>query len=498
MRTIKFIIWISLINIIIGCQKDSITSDVTEVINPPTQIGTVNIQGTIKNIDGVILRNTEVSVYQDNKKVGTVTSNAEGFYSTKSLPIDPDLDVTLEYKKDDLSIKYRRFTIENSEKIISNPILGKAEAADVTHDEDALVNPSDTNYVRLFGYTKLADGTPVRGVNCRVACEFQILGSIGLWVKEGYSDFSDENGYFEILVPKGKIIYLNTSYLRYPKELWGQCNIEFQNLVSNPLEKWRYNQLGAFSSDQEIFLRNDITIELNMVVIKGRALNCDGTPLVSGNLWGFLGETLGSSPSGIILPGNSFRDSNYVFGPNGEFEFYLEGCKRQNANYGIGINIKSNDFEGRTLKFDLIDTENFGNVNLCYDNRDFPDEFSMKLGDDQVKIYTEGGDNPTSGIDKLWTGFGIDDGQNGEDVYFITESIALGIQPIKRLEMWLKKRQSENSWLVYEKPFIAKPEDVVLNITKIEDHYVYGTIDGAVETTTGLKTINITFKIYNK
>ena len=91
MRTIKFIIWISLINIIIGCQKDSITSDVTEVINPPTQIGTVNIQGTIKNIDGVILRNTEVSVYQDNKKVGTVTSNAEGFYSTKSLPIDPKI-----------------------------------------------------------------------------------------------------------------------------------------------------------------------------------------------------------------------------------------------------------------------------------------------------------------------------------------------------------------------------------------------------------------------
>ena len=123
MRTIKFIIWISLINIIIGCQKDSITSDVTEVINPPTQIGTVNIQGTIKNIDGVILRNTEVSVYQDNKKVGTVTSNAEGFYSTKSLPIDPDLDVTLEYKKDDLSIKYRRFTIENSEKIILKHFL---------------------------------------------------------------------------------------------------------------------------------------------------------------------------------------------------------------------------------------------------------------------------------------------------------------------------------------------------------------------------------------
>ena len=157
--------------------------------------------------------------------------------------------------------------------------------------------------------------------------------------------------------------------------------------------------MGAFSSDQEIFLRNDITIELNMVVIKGRALNCYGTPLVSGNLWGFLGETLGSSPSGIILPGNSFRDSNYVFGPNGEFEFYLEGCKRQNANYGIGIIIKSNEFEGRILKFDLIDTENFGNINLCYDNRDFPDEFTMKLGDDQVKIYTEGGDNPTSGID---------------------------------------------------------------------------------------------------
>lgn len=493
MRTIKFIIWISLINLIIGCQKDSITSDVTEVINPPTQIGTVNIQGTIKNIDGVILRNTEVSVYQDNKKVGTVTSNAEGFYSTKSLPIDPDLDVTLEYKKDDLSIKYRRFTIENSEKIISNPILGKAEAADVTLDEDALVNPSDTNYVKIFGYTKLADGTPVRGVSCRAVWEFLLIGNNQLWEKQSNIDFSDENGYFEILVPKGKIIFLNTFYLRYPEES-GQCHLEFQNLENNELIKWRYNKLGIFNNDQEIFLRNDITIELNMVVIKGRALNCDGTPLVTGILSGYIGETLG----GYIYTGNSFRDSNYVFGPNGEFEFYLEGCKQENITYGLRVYINAGEFSGRLEKFDLVNTENVGNINLCYDHRDFPDEFTMKLGDDPVKIYTEGGDLPTSGLDQIWTGFGIDDGQFGEDVYFITDNVALGVQPIKTLEMWLSKKQSNNSWLVYEKPFIAKPEDVVLNISKMEGNYVYGSIDGKVDTKSGLKTINITFKIYNK
>jgi hypothetical protein len=499
MHTIRFIILLSLTLIFSGCHEDKITDDTTEVINPPDKIGTVNIEGITKNIDGVILRNTEISVYQNNKKVGTVFSNNDGFYTIKTLPIDPDQDVTLEYKKDDLSIKYRRFTVGNSEKIISNPLLGKAESADVTQVDTPLANPSDTNFVKLYGYTLLADGTPVRGVNCHAAWDFQILGTAGFWVKEGNRDFSDENGYFEILVPKNKSIYFNTSYLRYPEELWGQCYIEFQNIVSNPLEKWRYNLLGNFSKDQEIFLRNDINIELNMVVIKGRALYCDGTPLSSGNLWGYLGETLGSAPTGIILPGNSFRDSNYVFGPNGEFEFYLEGCKRPNSNYGYGIIIKTNEFEGRSVKFDLLNPENFETINLCIDNRDFPDEFNLKLGNDPLKSYPLGGDNATSGVDKLYTGFSLDYvGDLGESVYFATESVALGIQPIIRLEMWKLRKTSSTSAQVYETTFDAKPKDVVLNFTKIEDNYVYGTINGNVSTPQGKKSIDITFKIYNK
>ena len=504
MYTIKFIILLSLSTIFLGCHKDQITSDTTEVINPPDKIGIVNIEGITKNIDGVILRNTEVSVYQNNKKVGTVYSNQDGFYTTKTLPIDPEQDVTLEYKKDELSVKYRRFTVGNSEKIISNPLLGKAEQEDVSQEDGYLANPSDSNFVKIYGYTLLADGTPVRGVSCSGIWDYQILLNEYLYSYEGTKDFSDENGYFELLVPRGKEIFFNTFYLRYPESTFGQCNIQFQNLQSNPLENWKYNQLGIFDNDHQIQLRNDIVIDLIMVTVKGRALNCNGTPLTSGILRGSIGHTLGSGPNGLILPATSFVDSNFIFGPNGEFEFYAETCRRPNDNYGISVRVSNGDFEGWLQKFDLIEPDNIGDVSLCIDNRDFPDEFTLKLGNDPIKSYPYGGDNATSGLNKLYTGFHLyesrtlDIGGLNESVYFATESVALGIQPIVRLEMWKLRKIAPANSEVYETTFDAKPEDVILTITKMEDNYVYGTINGNVDTPQGKKSLDITFKIYNK
>ncbi len=505
MHTIKFIILLSLTTIFLGCHKDQITSDSTEVIDPPNEIGTVAIQGTIKNIDGVILRNTEVSVYQKNKKVGIVHSDNSGFYTTKTLPIDPDQDVTLEYKKDTLSIKYRRFTVGNSEKITANSLLGKAENKNVTQEDKALANPSDSNFVKLYGYTLLADGTPVRGVSLSAIWDYELFFDHNLVGYDGTKDFSDENGYFELLVPRGKEIFLNTFYVRYPQSFLDQCHIQFQNLQSNPLERWRYNNLGTFVDDEQIQLRNDIVVDLIMVTVKGKALNCDGTPIVSGILRGSVGEVLGSgTPNQIVFSGNSFVDSNYVFGPNGEFEFYVETCRKPNASYGIVARVKSLDFEGSIQKFNLIEPENIGNVNLCIDNRDFPDEFTLKLGNDPAKSYTYGGDYSASGMGKLQTDLSINNwksvniGDLNESVYFTTKSVALGIQPVINLELWKMRITSVKTSEVYEETFKAKPEDVVLNITKMEGNYVYGTIIGNVDTPQGNQTLDITFKIYNK
>lgn len=74
----------------------------------------------------------------------------------------------------------------------------------------------------------------------------------------------------------------------------------------------------------------------------------------------------------------------------------------------------------------------------------------------------------------------------------------LGIQKINGLQMEKGRKTGKNIVEIYETTFKANPDDLVLNITKIEDPHVSGTINGTVVTSSGPKSIDISFRIYNK
>lgn len=483
----------------ISCHKDKIINETTIDRDPPVSIGPVEIEGKVQNIDGVKLSNVLINAFQDGQLRGFVRSDNNGYYTTKFISLDPLIPITLEYVYDKLSIKYRRLLVKPNEKTTVNSVLGNIPQDSVTLDEGGLSSPSDTNLIKIWGFTKLADGTPVRGVQCNAVWDFFRTPNGRLLGRKSIQDYSGEDGYFELLVPKNKTIYFNTFYLKYPNAIFGQCNINFQYIQPNELADWQYNNIGNFTSDTRIILRDDIELDLITANIKGKAIRCDGTPAFKGSLYVTLGQILGPSPNHLIL-GPSITDSNYFFGPNGEFEIYIEACKTAGLEYGVFIRIYEDDFEGQLKTTDLNQIGNLPPISLCTDWSDKPDDFSMSLGSDPVKIYQKGGDNATSGINDLFTSFSNTIGDEEETVYFAVKNISVGINSVERLEMWKSRRVPHlpNVWEVYEKPFIAKPEDLLLTIEKIEIPYVFGTIEGSVNTISGVKHISINFKIYNK
>ncbi len=164
--------------------------------------------------------------------------------------------------------------------------------------------------------------------------------------------------------------------------------------------------------------------------------------------------------------------------------------------------MKENNFEGRVSVDNLNNPDNIGVANLCDDYNDYPDDFTLKLGDEPVKNYLLGGDYPVDLTANpklnLVTSFVIINGDHYEYVYFSVMNIGLGIQKINGLQMRKGRLKSGNVVEIYETTFKANPDDLVLNITKIEDPYVSGTINGTVVTPDGPKSIDISFRIYNK
>jgi len=489
---------LSVILIFSACNKDSVLINKKVDISPPEVIDGAVVKGMISSNSGEILEGVSIEIYQNDQKIGKVYSDDKGNYSTQSVTIKPDSPVTLKYDKENFEKKYRRYDFEENIIQKKDLIMGiKSDSSNVNKEEFDLVNPTDTNLIKLYGYAKLADGTPVAGVNCSAVWKYHISGGkySALWVRKHISDFTDEDGYFEVLVPKREIVHFIAYKTRYPGRLIGSCGVSFSD--ENPtgkLSDWHYMEIGSFTEDFEVDLRNDIVFETLRTTVIGKVVRCDGTPVMIGDLRvSLIYDSWFTLTSEVI--------KNYSFGQNGEFEVYLETCPFPNKteNYYVKVSVidSSVNFSGFE-QVDFNENIDFGEVKLCVDNRDFPDEFELTI-ESVTRIYPEGGDYTQSGLDKLQTGFYYKDGNYREDVYLATDIVELGVVPIRRFKMCKGiKRDNENVVDIYETTFDAKPEDVTMTITKIEDHYVYGNIVGNVETPRGRKPVSATFKIYNK
>ena len=475
-----------------ACNKDSIVIDKKTEIDPPVEIDGAFIKGIVTSITGDKLEGVAIDIYQDNKKIGRTFSGNNGKYSTHSIPLNPEKTVTVKYSKDNFENKYRRFDFDETTKYEKDIIMGfKPDSGDVKLTDFELTNPSDTSYIKLYGYAKLADGTPVAGVKCTALWEYQLFSfppRVLLLIKEYTTDYSDADGYFELLVPRNKDIYFNAEKTRYPDQLLS-CIERFSYLdPDSELNDYSFQKLGAFDMDTEVQLKDDIVFETISSHVTGKAYRCDGTPVAHGTL--IVGITILN-----WFPIVTKKIENYEFGPNGEFSVDLETCPPDNpqGGYKILVNIKDTDVNFFNVEqFEYNEYADIGQINLCYDDNDYPDDFEMTLGT-LTRQYPQGGDDARSGENNLQTGFYYKDGDYEEAVFLIIDNIHTGIVPVTRFEMW-----KINKHVVYETTFKAKPEDVTVTITKIEDKYVYGNLTGNVNTPEGRKPVSATFKIYNK
>jgi hypothetical protein len=482
---------------ITSCFKDHIdTTDTTEVSPSEINIG-LQIKGKVTDKEGVPLSNVEITFYQEGKKMGKVFSDAVGQYSGSKIPFDPQYDVTIEYNKTDLDLKYRRISSKEKKFHELNVVLGKTKDNDeISLSTYKLANPSDSNLVRIWGYAVLENGTPLKGIACMAVWKYEKIGNS--WsIKEYVRDISDANGYFELLVPKGENIFLNLYYVRYPKNFWQPCPEQLQDIEKLATDLpyiqdfYAYNDLGKLYGDYKAKLKPNLTFKTFSTTIKGKAIRCDGTPVKKGVLE-------------LYVLKNNFNfayavDSNYIFGPNGEFELMVESCEDflTNPNCKAGAYLTDTDVNYKgfySSPYQIEKINDLGNVSLCEDWNDRPDKITFKLGDDDWKTYNLGGDVHWSTPMNINSYFDDVKTYPQQSISLVFENYVLGINKVKTFSLYAYKESGGER----EKIFDVNPKTVVLTINKIDPPYVYGSISGTTFTSKGEQTLLAEFEIYDK
>jgi hypothetical protein len=492
-----YLLPIILFTLFLSCHKDSIEYEVKEEISAPEVIEYPVYSGKLLSENGEVITDVKIDVFQDDKKMGTIYTDEEGFYSTHEIQIQVDKEVTFRYIKESYSEKYRRYENDKVINIEKELILGPTASED--DGVMPMENPSDTNFIRLYGYVLLKDGTPVSGARCHAVWAYWKLGQNGLWCKASVMDYSDSDGYFELLVPKSKVIHLEIFKSRYPDQ-YPQCNTWFL-APSGELEKWHYKEVGSFEEDTYIELIDNIEFNTINSHASGKALRCDGQPV-----------HYGSIRFGIIANERFYLATNYVeeyyFGPNGEYDISIETCEIENFDLdSVWILIEDYDvnFQSDRIKKKYEEEVQFEDLKLCIDNNDYPDVFHLELGTSQIIDFEYGGDYGSSDQSSINAGFHRKTTYSNGEIYKISlyleiDSLDLGELPIKKLKMFYSKSEvGSNIYEVYETAFdLSYPDEVICTISKIEGSYVFGMLKGEVETPQGIKQLTANFEIYNK
>jgi hypothetical protein len=364
----------------------------------------------------------------------------------------------------------------------------------ITKENYDIANPSDTNLVKIYGYAKLKDGTPVPGVSCSAVWKYYISswGQV-LFFQEYNSDFSDQDGYFEILVPKSKIIHFIATKKRYPDQLLASCFEFFSD--KNPvgeLSQRDYMELGEFENDHEVNLRQDIEFLTLRGNVKGKVLSCEGLPVENGKIKLMLWFK-------NFVP--YFIKQNYFSFNNGEFDLSFEICPIENStpdDYKIKVFVEDtiSKYSGEK-EIAYSEITDLGNINLCFDDNEHPGELSLTLGTEE-KLFPRAFDNERSGKNELQLSFLYENGDEYHSVYLATDQIQVGEVPVLWFKYWKGKKQNDGTVQIYETTFDAKPDEVKMTITKIENDYIYGNVVGNVNTPKGRKPVTATFRAYNK
>lgn len=444
-----------------SCHKEEILINKKDVIDPATKVNNALISGrVIYDDEGVA--NAEIFIYQKGMMLGKVVSDQGGYYSTEGVELEIGYDVTFEIKSTELSINYKRITIENQKYENINFIMFDKGTGNLKFSP--LPNPGDTSLVLVYGTLKNIYGDPIVGAFCSVRWGFYEVQGLS-WKSEGINTVTDENGYFELLVNQDVELYFYSVLFIGNSSCGSFLNFGEYSPSTNPFAPKIYQNVGKIYSDFEIMGRDDLEVEKSETTIVGKFLNCSGNPATNGVIKHYFVTEL---ENGLRLY-RQFNSRNIHF--DGSFKIKNGTCHI--GEHFIHLRFINSDSLGTTIDIPYKKGEiDIGTVRACDDFHNTPSFMTIKIGDlyssDKIPLIKE----------KYLKGLHLE-----------------GKRIINSTSYWLSKhvisdkaKLGENVFSLFSfgniEPWGFKAEngEIKINITEITTNRMSGTFQGEVET----------------
>ena len=477
MKNLNYLV-LAFIILFSSCRKeDIILEDPVVTQTPPVVVDGAFFSGRIMDTDGLAVE-TQMDVYQDGELVGTVSSDADGMYSTEDLDLELEKDITFAVENEDYANKYRR--LNPTEPINENQnIRLVAKDINTLGPDNPLFNPGSADLVKIFGTFTQANGAPIQNADALVLYDATLFGPD---IYFGLFDKTDENGYVEFLVPNDEEIFF---YCVPDREIINDicfATISQEEVfdVISPLIG--FDALGIVTEETEIIEQEGIVLDKASFLIIGELQNCDGTPVTEGkvdlevNYW----------QNGIYL---TKQYTTTDFDENGGYLFDFELCTD-----AIDVKITAETIDGFFADVSLNNIANggfeFAPIKACDEDNGsifLRSTMELAIGDDhffdeivfiheplaQPFNFNVTGSHPETGF-----------------VRFDLQNIVVGENPILQLVVDFLDNNPEPF------SFSAANGELILDVGSIHNGVIDGSILGLVNTVgLGEQTINAKIKI---
>lgn len=351
MRTLTIFSFFLLL-MLTSCRKESLTLiDEVETENPQPIAGAFfKGQVTLPNGNAA---GAKVEVYQNEKLIGTVISDATGTFNTLGIKIDTTSHVTFAVKHDDFNIRAKRVSGNSKTQDLGKIMLSKDQV--IPTEQTYLNNPGSNDLIVISGYVKNTAGQPALA---EVLIIYDIT-EIAPFTYEAKGDgmVTDENGYYEFLMPKNQTFYYYVQQsLCNPRLLTADQERIFDGAF--PVQK-----IGPYQSNVALPTLNNAQanvdgIEEQQVGFITGGLTCDGNNIKDGMLDGTI--TKGTQTFKIRMAAVS-----------GFFFYGQTFCiKQENLNATWKVQFTITDFENvqksQEYSFDIIsESQNLGFLSVC-------------------------------------------------------------------------------------------------------------------------------------
>lgn len=451
-----------LIILLFSCRKEEIILDDPQTnIDPPIEIEGAVYEGKVFDISED-LEGVEIDVYQNELLVGKIKTDENGFYSTKELLLDKGPEVTFAIEKENYLAKYKRSDSDQGFYPDHHLPIYPVELANIGTSA-ILENPGNSELVKVFGTITDIDGNPIPDVWCIVGYNFMQIDPNTVRVEAAY-EYSDNNGYFEILVDgSNDLHFLGGDYgdqiscidfINRDDETGAAFNLPFQ-------------YIGQITDDFEIIELPNLSTEEIAYSVTGTLLNCDGSTVSAG-----LGTAkVRYSQAGFSHSTNTF---DVIFDNQGNFEIDFDLCSAQN----ISLEMRLENGDDLYVQDTIAITQTMVDLQELYACDDIlipldPHYLELNVGDQHNFIFDNLAAASNSTLNRIFS-LNIDPAVGMFS--FSIDNLDFGETPFT--EMRLVEFLSDKM----DFHFVSENEEIVADIIEITNDKINGTFEGNVET----------------